>query len=94
MLNKKDQRIRRSRQTRARIAVQRVVRLMVHRTTVVVAHRLSTIRRADAIVVVVRGRIVERGRHDELLARAGDYRQLYDRQFGADTDGAEPSQGT
>jgi subfamily B ATP-binding cassette protein MsbA len=69
-------------------------RLMVNRTTVVVAHRLSTIRRADAIVVVVRGRIVERGRHDELLQRTGEYRQLYDRQFGGDDDLAERAQGT
>ena len=69
-------------------------RLMANRTTVVVAHRLSTIRRADAIVVVVRGRIVERGRHEELLGRAGEYRQLYDRQFGADDDVAEQAQGT
>jgi len=67
-------------------------RLMVHRTTVVVAHRLSTIRRADAIVVVSRGRIVERGTHEELLARAGEYRQLYDRQYGAE-DGAEQARG-
>jgi subfamily B ATP-binding cassette protein MsbA len=70
-------------------------RLMVNRTTVVVAHRLSTIRRADAIVVVVRGRIVERGTHEELLRRAGEYRQLYDRQFGAaDEDVVERAQST
>jgi ABC-type multidrug transport system fused ATPase/permease subunit len=42
----------------------------------------------------MRDRIVERGRHEELLARAGDYRQLYDRQFGADDDVAERAQGT
>jgi subfamily B ATP-binding cassette protein MsbA len=64
-------------------------RLMVNRTTVVVAHRLSTIRRADAIVVVSRGRIVERGTHEELLARAGEYRQLHDRQYGAENGGGD-----
>jgi subfamily B ATP-binding cassette protein MsbA len=68
-------------------------RLMVNRTTVVVAHRLSTIRRADAIVVVSRGRIVERGTHDELVARAGEYRQLYDRQYGAEDAGADQAPG-
>jgi subfamily B ATP-binding cassette protein MsbA len=62
-------------------------RLMVDRTTLIVAHRLSTIRRADTIVVVSRGRIVERGRHDELLARAGEYRQLHDRQYGQEGGG-------
>jgi len=56
-------------------------RLMENRTTVVVAHRLSTVRRADRIVVVVRGAIVESGTHEELLARGTDYRKLYEMQF-------------
>jgi ATP-binding cassette, subfamily B, bacterial MsbA len=64
-------------------------RLMMDRTSVVVAHRLSTIRRADSIVVVSHGRIVERGTHDELLARGGEYRKLYELQFG---EGEAPSQ--
>jgi ATP-binding cassette, subfamily B, multidrug efflux pump len=55
--------------------------LMAGRTAVVVAHRLSTIRSADLICVIEQGRIVERGRHDELLARPGLYRELYERQF-------------
>jgi len=67
-------------------------RLMVSRTTVVVAHRLSTIRRADAIVVVSGGRIVERGTHEQLLERAGEYRQLYDRQYGTEDGGAAQPQ--
>jgi ABC-type multidrug transport system fused ATPase/permease subunit len=56
------------------------------RTTFVIAHRLSTIRSADQILVMEGGEIVERGRHDELLARDGRYRQLYDKQYKLETN--------
>jgi subfamily B ATP-binding cassette protein MsbA len=58
--------------------------LMQGRTTLVIAHRLSTIRSADKIVVLDRGAIVEMGPHEELLARRGIYRKLYDLQFADD----------
>jgi ABC-type multidrug transport system fused ATPase/permease subunit len=60
---------------------QALQRLLAGRTALVIAHRLSTVRHADLICVVVDGRIVERGRHDDLLAQGGVYRQLYERQF-------------
>src|SRR5215207_1364563 len=56
------------------------------RTTFVIAHRLSTIRSADQILVLEGGEIVERGTHEDLLAVAGRYRQLYDKQYKLDRD--------
>jgi subfamily B ATP-binding cassette protein MsbA len=60
-------------------------RLLVGRTTLIIAHRLSTVRRADRLVALDRGRIVEEGTHAELLARGGLYARLYQRQFRDDS---------
>ena len=54
------------------------------RTTLVVAHRLSTIRGADEIAVVIGGKITERGTHDELIEASGTYKELYALQFRED----------
>src|ERR1051326_5317470 len=56
--------------------------LMKGRTTFVVAHRLSTIRNAEQIVVIEDGRVLERGTHDELMELGGRYRALYEKQYG------------
>jgi ATP-binding cassette, subfamily B, bacterial MsbA len=64
------------------ILVQEAINnLMKNRTTFVIAHRLSTVRNADNIIVVDRGEITERGKHSELLARGGTYTKLHNMQF-------------
>lgn len=63
-----------------------LARLLEGRTVFVIAHRLSTIRRAGQILVLDRGRIVERGRHEELLARGGRYFELYAQQGPGELD--------
>src|SRR5206468_3106418 len=58
-------------------------RLLAGRTSIIIAHRLATVRRADAILVVERGRIVQRGREPELLAQDGPFRRLTHTLAGA-----------
>ena len=74
--------------------VQEALRPLMHgRTTLAIAHRLSTILSADVIFVLDRGRVVERGTHDELLAQGGLYAQLYQQQFRGGTVEAECEDG-
>jgi len=64
-------------------------RLMEGRTTFVIAHRLATVRRADLILVMEDGRIVQRGRHQQLLAQGGLYKEIHDLQLSRDTQFAD-----
>ncbi len=64
-----------------RLVQKALANLMQNKTSIVIAHRLSTVRRADKIVVMERGRIIETGTHNELLARGGTYKKLYELQF-------------
>jgi len=64
-----------------RLIEEALARLLEGRSTLIIAHRLSTVRRADRLVVLDRGRVVEEGAHDALLARGGLYARLYQRQF-------------
>jgi subfamily B ATP-binding cassette protein MsbA len=80
--------------TESELLVQDAIeRLMEHRTVLVIAHRLSTVRRADVIVVLEGGKVVEQGRHEELLEREGVYHRLYRLQFAAADEAALRSQG-
>lgn len=62
--------------------------LLANRTSIVIAHRLSTVRQADKIVVMERGKIIETGTHEELLQKNGVYRKLYELQFVSDAENA------
>ncbi len=64
-----------------RLVQEAIARLMRHRTVLVIAHRLATVRDADEILVLEEGRLIERGPHAELVARNGRYRKLYELQF-------------
>jgi subfamily B ATP-binding cassette protein MsbA len=78
----------------AELEVQRALdTLMAGRTTLVIAHRLSTVKNADRIVVLADGRIVEEGRHAELLKANGEYRRLYELQFAQYEGDAAPAAG-
>jgi ABC-type multidrug transport system fused ATPase/permease subunit len=61
-----------------------LARIMADRTTIVIAHRLSTVRDADRIIVIENSQIVEQGDHDELMERRGSYRRLVEHQLIAD----------
>jgi len=63
-----------------RLVQDAIYKMMEHRTSIVIAHRLSTIRHADEIIVLQKGQIVERGTHDELIARGGFYKKLVEMQ--------------
>ena len=69
-----------------RLVQQAIANLVRDRTTIVIAHRLSTVRRADVIVVMEAGQIIERGTHTELLSKGGQYRKLYELQFADEED--------
>ncbi len=69
--------------TRTEIRIQKAFQAMMEgRTSFIVAHRLSTIREADMILVMNQGNVIEQGTHEELLAKNGFYTQLYNSQFG------------
>src|SRR5205823_3333645 len=63
-----------------RLVQEALERLMQNRTVLVVAHRLSTIRKADRILVLENGKIIEEGDHKDLLAKSGTYKKLYEMQ--------------
>jgi subfamily B ATP-binding cassette protein MsbA len=73
--------------------VQRALNNLVRdRTTLVIAHRLSTVRRADQIVVMEKGEIIETGNHEQLLKKGGIYRRLYELQFAEEDNLLEDTQ--
>ena len=77
--------------THTEVLIQRALqRVLQGRTSIVIAHRLSTVRNADNIVVLDHGELVEMGNHEELLAKGGVYARLYAVNYGLVADGEEP----
>jgi len=74
-----------------RLVQEAIDRLLANRTVFVIAHRLSTVEHADQILVLDRGRIVEHGRHAELLQRNGVYARLHQMQFRHPRGGMPPA---
>lgn len=70
-----------------RLVQQALANLMQNKTSIVIAHRLSTVRKADKIVVMKRGKIIQTGTHEELLAEGGIYKKLYEMQFAEEEFG-------
>ncbi|MDX1584550.1 MAG: ABC transporter ATP-binding protein, partial [Thermoanaerobaculia bacterium] len=70
-----------------RLVQEALANLMKGRTTLVIAHRLSTVTRADTIIVLDRGRIAEQGSHEQLLTKGGLYKRLYEMQFSESSAG-------
>lgn len=69
-----------------RLVQRALANLMHNKTSIVIAHRLSTVRKADKIVVMKNGRITETGTHDELLKKRGTYKRLYELQFASEEE--------
>jgi subfamily B ATP-binding cassette protein MsbA len=69
-----------------RLVQRAIANLMFNKTSIVIAHRLSIVRKADKIVVMKKGRITETGTHDLLLNQRGTYKRLYELQFAGEED--------